>query len=90
MPSVHGVRGPVSGPVGGRTRGHCPPVTRRTRRSREALRAASGSALVCRNLSACTYTSDAGLRMMSASLSDYRNSAGPSKSRIRTRTDPSP
>src|SRR5437764_14770678 len=65
-------------------------ATRRTRRSREARLADSGSAFVCRNLSAWTYSRLAGLRMMSESRNDSRNSSGPSKSRIRIRTEPSP
>ena len=63
---------------------------RRMRRSLAARRAPVGVALVWRNLSAWTYTSEAGLRMMSASRRDSRNSCGPSKSRMRMRTEPSP
>src|SRR5436189_6005872 len=65
-------------------------VARRTRRARRALRAAGGVALVSRNLSAWTYSSDDGLVRISAVRSDSRNSPGPSKSRILTRTEPSP
>src|SRR5581483_1377347 len=66
------------------------PVARRTRRSRLARRAAPGIAFVWRNFNACTKRRLAGLRMMSASRRDSRNSSGPLKSRMRIRTDPSP
>src|SRR6185312_7449798 len=65
-------------------------AARRTRRSREAARAALGTALVCRNFSAWTYRREAGVRTMSASRSASMNSSGPSKSGMRIRTEPSP
>src|SRR3954469_24252675 len=65
-------------------------IARRTRRSRGRSRAPGGVAFVSRNFSACTYSRLDGLVTISALRSDSRNSSGPSKSAIRTRTEPSP
>src|SRR3982074_1252559 len=65
-------------------------VARAARRCLAASRADAGVALVWRNFNACTYSRLVGLRMMSASRRDSRNSCGPSKSRIRMRTEPRP
>ena len=69
------------------------PRARPSRFSRRALlarRADGGVARVCRNFSACTYSSEEGRVTMSASRSDCRNSDGPLKSCMRIRTEPRP